>query len=163
MRTLHRDVGDEVAEVVLIRARHGRRRRDRELVAEALLLRQFARLEARGVMGHDDRLAVVVLGRVGYVVLHGCAYFTDHEPSAITMRTKITMFTMKTNNAGFLRVHRAIVAIVIESWHAADSTHPQLGVAEVEIGDRVGHVLQVVFERFEQPIERARSRSSDHA
>ena len=71
MRPLHRDVGDEVAEIVLIRARHGRRRRNRELMAEALLLWQFAWLEARGVMCHDDRLAVVVLGRVGYVVLHG--------------------------------------------------------------------------------------------
>ena len=92
VRTLHRDVGDEVAEVVLIRARHRRRRRNRELVAEALLLRQLARLETRDVMRHDDRLAVVVLGRVGDVVLHdgrlSCRLVTTFGN---TMTTMITM------------------------------------------------------------------------
>ena len=109
MRTLHRDVGDEVAEVVLIRARHGRRRRNRELVAETLLLRQIARLETRGVMRHDDRLAVVVLGRVGYVVVHGCAL--THDATSLSREANtILVFIV------------SIVLIVVESWHVPQLT-----------------------------------------
>ena len=59
-----------VAEVVRVRRHHGGRRVDLQVVVQALLMRQHTRAQAREVMRHRHRLAVVVLGRVHDLVVH---------------------------------------------------------------------------------------------
>ena len=70
VRALHGEVRHRIAEVVGVRRHHGRRRLDLQIVVQALLMRQDTRTQARQVMRHRHRLAVVVLGGVYDLVLH---------------------------------------------------------------------------------------------